>query len=67
MKTIKEAVKQAKKLLRNRLKCDLVKPWKGLYIVRCDDDSCYRMGLHYHIATLNEIEDDKNVVEYVGI
>ena len=65
MRTINEAIKQAKVLLKNR-QASSFKPWKGLYIVRCDDCECYRIGLHYHTATLNEIEDDRNVVEYVG-
>ena len=45
MKTKLEAIKQAKVLLRNRANCDNVKPWKGLYIVRCEDDACYRWGM----------------------
>jgi hypothetical protein len=67
MKTLNESRKQARVLLKNRLACDNLKPWKGLYIVRCNDDSCYRIGSHYHTATLNDIEDDNNVVDYVSL
>ena len=67
MKTVEQAIKQARKLLKNRLACSNLRPWKGLYIVRCADDACYRTGLHYHTALLNEIEDDRDVVEFVGV
>jgi hypothetical protein len=49
-------VELAKKVLRNRNKLDNCKPWAGLYVVPCSDEDCYRIGLHYHIATENEME-----------
>ena len=70
MDTFRQAVKQAKGLLRNRAKCDLVTPWHGLYIVQCNDDDCYRGGSHYHTATqkeMNTFYHDQKAVEYVTL
>lgn len=70
MKTLEQAVKQAEKLLINRNKLNNCKPWKGLYIVPCNDTECYRSGSHYHTATQKELDTHYSgiqAVEFVSI
>ena len=67
MRTVKEAVNQARTLLKNRAACSLVKPWDGLYIVRCQDNDCYRVGRHYHTALSKEIDGASVIADYVSL
>jgi hypothetical protein len=55
MKTLQQAISQAKKLITNRNKLDNCIPWKGLYIVWSPEEFD-NPGEHYHTATEGELD-----------